>query len=63
MNYKIYFYVFFILLSAFAISGINFDKIIKKNRVLEAKILVIILSFMSGYLLTNFIFEFLTFTK
>lgn len=62
MNYKSYFYVFFILLSAFAISGINFDNFIKKNHKWEARILVIILSFIFGYLITNFVVDFVSLT-
>ncbi len=60
MNYKAYLYVFFTLLSAFALSGVNFDKIIRRNHVWEARILVMILSCIGGYLLTNFIAEFLS---
>lgn len=60
MNYKVYLYVFFTLLSAYALSGINFDKIIKKNKALEARIIVMLLSFISGYLVTNFIIDFLS---
>ena len=63
MHYKAYLYVFFVLLSAFAISGINFDKVIRRNRVWEARILIIILSCISGYLLTNFITDFLSTTQ
>ena len=63
INYKIYFYAFFILLSAFALSGINFDKIIKKNRIIETKLLVLILSFSLGYILTNFVINFLEMSK
>jgi len=63
MNYKIYLYVFFVLLSAFSLSAVNFEKIIKKNKIIETKILVMILSFISGYLLTNFIVDFLEFSK
>lgn len=62
MNYKIYLYVFFVLLSAFSLSGINYEKFIKKNKIIETKILVMILSFISGYLLTNFIVDFLEFS-
>lgn len=58
MNYKIYLYAFFILLSAFAVSGINFDSFIKTHRKWEARVLVIILSFILGYLLTNFVIDF-----
>ena len=60
INYKAYLYVFFTLLAAFALSGINFDKIIKKNKALEARIIVLLLSFVIGYLVTNFITDFLS---
>ena len=59
MNYKIYLYIFFSMLAAFALSGINFEKFIKKNRVWETRILVLLLSLTIGYLVTNFILEFL----
>lgn len=59
MNYKIYLYVFFVLLSTFTLSGINFDKIMKRNKKIEARILVLLLSFISGYLITSFIVDFL----
>lgn len=59
MNYKAYLYVITVLLSAYALSGVNFDNFIKKNKALEARILVIITSLIMGYLLTNFITDFL----
>lgn len=59
MNYKIYIYVITVLLSTYTLSGINFEKIMKKNKVVEARILVLILSFICGYLLTNFIWDFM----
>ncbi|MBD9075290.1 DUF1146 domain-containing protein [bacterium] len=58
MNYKVYLYVFFTMLSAFALSGVNFNKFLKKDRYFEARILAIILSMVLGYLLTNFVCEF-----
>ena len=58
MNYKAYLYVITVLLSAYALSGVNFDNFIKKNKALEARILVIITSLIMGYLLTNFIIDF-----
>ena len=63
MPYKIYLYVIFVMLSTYALSGINFDKIMKKNKPIEARILVIIFSFIIGYLLTNFVTDFLSITK
>ena len=59
MNYKIYLYIFFSMLAAFALSGINYEKFIKKNRVWETRILVLLLSLTIGYLVANFILEFL----
>ena len=59
MNYKAYIYVISVLLSAYALSGINYDGFIKKNRALEARVLVVLLSLALGYLITNFITDFL----
>ena len=63
MPFKVYIYVITVLLSTYALSGINFDHIMKKNKPIEARIIVLLLSFISGYLLTNFITDFLTLTK
>jgi len=41
-------------------SGINFDAFIRKNKVLEARVLVILLSICCSYLVTNFITDFLS---
>ena len=59
MNYKAYLYVITLFLSIFAMSGINFDTFIRKNKVIEARILVILLSLCSSYIVTNFITDFL----
>lgn len=58
MNYKIIIYVISVMLSTYALTGINFEKIIKKNKNIEVRILVILLSFIMGYLITNFIVDF-----
>ncbi len=50
MNYKIYGYVFFSMLSAFALSGVNFNKFLKQDRYFEARILAMILSMVLGYI-------------
>lgn len=59
MNYKIYLYALFIFLSIFIFSGVNFEKIMKKDKVIEARLLVICLSFSMGYILTNLVLDFL----
>ena len=37
MNYKAYLYVITLFFSIFAMSGINFDAFIKKNKAIEEK--------------------------
>lgn len=59
MNYKAYIYVITLFLSLYAISGINFDGFIRANKAIEARILVILLSICSSYLVTNFITDFI----
>ena len=63
MNYKIYIYIFSVLLSVFSLTSINFEKFIRKNRVIETRILVILLGMALGYLVTNFIVDFLSSTQ
>ena len=48
------------MLSAYALSGLNFDAFIKKNKAIEARALVIVLSMALSYLVTNFIADFLS---
>ncbi len=59
MNYKIILYTFFIMLSALTFSGINFNNFFKKNKIIEAKLFFIFISVISGYILTNFVIDFL----
>lgn len=60
MEIKVYLYVFFTLMSIFIFNGINFNGIMKKNKVIEAKLLVLCLSFALSYLLTNFCIDFVS---
>lgn len=59
MNYKIYLYALFVFVSIFIFSGVNFEHIMKKDKVIEAKLLVMCLSCSLAYLLTNFVIDFL----
>jgi len=59
MNYKIYLYAIFVFVSIFILSGVNFEKIMKKDKIIEAKLLVMCLSCIMAYLLTNFVLDFL----
>ena len=59
MLVKLLLYIFFTFVSAIGLSGLNFSGIIKSGKVIEAKVLVMVLSFSFGYLLTNFVLDFL----
>lgn len=59
MLVKLLLYIFFTFVSAFGLSGLNFSGIIKSGKIIEAKVLVMVLSFSFGYLLTNFVLDFL----
>ncbi len=59
MEVNLLLYIFFTFVSAFGLSGINWNKVIKSGKVLEVKVLVMVLSFSFGYLLTNFVIDFL----
>lgn len=59
MLVKLLLYIFFTFVSAFGLSGVNFSGVIKSGKVIEAKVLVMVLSFSFGYLLTNFVLDFL----
>lgn len=59
MNYKIYLYALFFFLSIYIFSGVNFNIIMKKDKITEARLLVMVLSCVFSYLITNFITDFL----
>lgn len=59
MNYKTLLYVLNVSLSMFALGSIKYDRFLKSNKIWESRILVVLLSFIMGYLLTNFIYDFM----
>lgn len=63
MNYKLIIYVITVLLSTYTLSSINFNNFFKKNKVFEARLFILMLSFIMGYLLTNFIVDFIEVSK
>ncbi|MBQ4030344.1 MAG: DUF1146 domain-containing protein [Bacilli bacterium] len=52
---KVALYIITLFASIFAYSGVDFDQIMRKNKPIEARILVLFLSFATSYLVTNFI--------
>ncbi len=60
MDLKVYLYVFFTFMSIYMLNGVNFEKIMKKNKNIEVRLLVLVLSFSFSYLLTNFVIDFIS---
>ena len=60
MNYKAFIYVITLMMSIYALSGVNFDGFIKSNKAIEARLLVILLGIAISYLVTNFITDFIS---
>lgn len=63
MNYKTYIYIISVLLSTFAISGINFNNLFRKNKVFEARTFIILIVLGLGYLVGTFIITFIECSK
>lgn len=63
MNFRTYIYIVSILLSTFAVSGINFDNVFRKNKVIEARVLVVLLALALGYLVGTFVITFIECSK
>ncbi len=62
-NYKVFIYIIVTMVSAFALSGVNFNNFFKKERVVEAKIFVVLITLSLSYLASNFIINFLEISK
>ena len=60
MDYKTILYTINLFLSMFVLSGINFDKIMKRNKVIEARLLILVIGFAISYLITNFMVDFIS---
>ncbi len=57
MNIRVILYAVFTLISALTFAGVNFNNFFKKGRVFEAKVFFLIISIVSGYLITNFVID------
>ena len=63
MSYKIYICVIITFLCTYILSSINFNNFFKKNKELEAKIFVVLISLALSYLVTNFIVNFIEWSQ
>lgn len=59
MGLEVYLYVLFTMMFIFILNGVNINAIMKQNKEIEAKLLVLTLSFILSYLLTSFVMAFL----
>ena len=60
---KVALYIITLFASIFAYSGVDFEQIMRKNKPIEARILVLFLSFATSYLVTNFIIDLIDITS
>ena len=51
-------YIISVMLSCFVMTGINYNNFFKKNHVWEARLFIVIISLIMGYLLAEFIINF-----
>ena len=57
MSIKVFLYCIMIPLSIFTITSMNIEKYFKKGRVLQIKVMYLMLSFILSYLTVNFIVD------
>lgn len=63
MNVKFLLYIFILPFVMYALDGVNINSIFKKNKVVQARILYVMIIFALSYLLVNFIFDFYDVSK
>jgi len=63
MSIKAILYIISVPCSLYALQSINFDKFLNPNKVVQARILVLILSLSISYLTVNFLYDFFINTK
>lgn len=57
MNVKLILYIVILPLSLYALDSINVDNKFKKNKVYQARLLVLFLAMALSYLVVNFLFD------
>ncbi|MGE8207054.1 DUF1146 family protein [Heyndrickxia sp. NPDC080065] len=56
-------HLFFICLTFWALGALNFEKLLKPNRVLQARLLYIILTIAIGSIISNFFLDYLLWSR
>lgn len=63
MSAKYFIYILVGILVIWSFDSLNINSLFKKNRVLQARVLYFMLALSMTYLVTNFIWDFLTVSK
>ncbi len=63
MNYKVIIYVLSTILVFLALDGVNINRIFKQGKVFQARLFYFIVALSLIYLLTNFIYDFISVSK
>ncbi len=63
MSVKAYIYIIVALIVIWALDSININAMFKKNKILQSRIIYLIIAFSLVYLFTNFIWDFFLSTK
>ena len=58
MTAKLILYIFTVPLSIYALDSIRINNVFKVNRVFQARLLYLLISFSLSYLFTNFLYDF-----
>ena len=60
---KVYLYTIVLFLSIWVLEVVDFDRILKKNKVIQARILYLLISIVITYLVVSFIWDFYSISK
>ena len=63
MSAKYFIYILVGILVVWSFDSLNINSLFKKNRVLQARVLYFMLALSMTYLVTNFIWDFITVSK
>lgn len=56
-------YILVTIITIWAVNSINFENFFKKNKILEARVLYLLVCMSISYLVVNFLYDFFTYSK
>ena len=60
---KVYLYAIMLFFSIWVLDAVDFNKILKKNKIAQARILYLLISIALAYIIVNFICDFYNISK